>query len=63
MTQNQREVIGIDPDNAELRVIGVVSGHVLQDFQELVAICGRQNRETLAHLQVLKKSKEMHKKL
>lgn len=36
--QNQREVIGVNPDYAELRVVGIVSGHVLQDLQELVAI-------------------------
>lgn len=40
--QNQREVIRVNPDDAELRVVGIVSGHVLQDLQELVAICAQQ---------------------
>lgn len=38
MKQNQREVIWVDPDDAELWVVGVVSGHVLQDLQELIAV-------------------------
>lgn len=36
--KNQGEVIGVDPDDAEVGVVGVVSGHILQDLQELVAI-------------------------
>lgn len=48
MRQNQREVIRVDPDDAELRVVGVVSGHVFQDLQELVAVWGRQSRENLS---------------
>lgn len=46
MRQNQREVIWVNPDDAELRVIGVVSGHVFQDLQELIAIWGWQDRGT-----------------
>ncbi len=38
--QNQREVIGVNPDNAELWVVGVVSGHVFQDLQEFITIWG-----------------------
>lgn len=40
MRQNQWEIIRVDPDDAELRVVGVVSGHVFQDLQELIAIWG-----------------------
>ena len=46
MKQNQREVIWVDPDDAELWVVGVVSGHVLQDLQELIAIWERKHRGT-----------------
>lgn len=46
MKQNQREVIGVDPDDAELGIVGVVSGHVLQDLQELITIWGQQSRGT-----------------
>lgn len=56
MGQNQRKVIRIDPDNAEFRVVGVVSGHVFQDLQELISIWGWKSR-TWAYLQVLKKKK------
>lgn len=38
MRQDQRKVVRVDPDDAELWVVGVVSGYVLQDLQELVAI-------------------------
>lgn len=43
MRQNQREVIGVDPDDAELWVVGVVSGHVFQDLQELITVWGQRN--------------------
>lgn len=36
--QYQREVVRVDPDDAELGVVGVVSGHVFQDLQELVSV-------------------------
>ena len=55
LKQNQREVIWVDPDDAELWVVGVVSGYVLQDLQELIAIWERKHRGTLAHLQMLNK--------
>lgn len=54
MRQNQREVIRVDPDYAELGVVGVVSGHVFQDLQEFIAIWEQQSRGTWAYLQVLK---------
>lgn len=44
MRQNQREVIRVDPDDAELGVVGVVSGHVFQDLQEFIAIWEQQQR-------------------
>lgn len=47
MSQNQREVIRVDPDDAELWVVGVVSGHVLQDLQELITICGDIRRTSV----------------
>lgn len=43
----QREVIGVDPDNAEVWVVRVVFGHFLQDFKELKTIWGRQNETKL----------------
>lgn len=46
MRQNQREVIRVDPDYAELGVVGVVSGHVFQDLQEFIAIWEQQSRVT-----------------
>lgn len=46
LKQNQREVIWVDPDDAELWVVGVVSGHVLQDLQKLIAIW-EESREVL----------------
>lgn len=42
--QNQREVVWVDPDDAELWVVGVVSGHIFEDLQELVAIWEQQCR-------------------
>lgn len=44
MRQNQREVIRVDPDDAELGVVGVVSGHIFQDLQEFIAIWEQQQR-------------------
>lgn len=35
---HQRKVIRVNPDNAEVRIIGVVPGNLLQDFQELKTI-------------------------
>lgn len=35
---NQRKIIRVDPDDAELRVVGVVSRYILENLQELVAI-------------------------
>jgi len=40
MSRHQREVVRVNPHDAELGVVGVVPGNVLQDLQELVAICG-----------------------
>ena len=34
----QREIVWVDPDDAEVRVICVLAGHFLQDFQELKTI-------------------------
>lgn len=45
LRQNQREVVRIDPDDAKIWIVGVVSGHVLQDLQELVAVWERQEVE------------------
>lgn len=36
---HQGKVIRVDPDDAELRQVGVVSGHLLQDLQKLIAVC------------------------
>lgn len=46
LKQNQREVIWVDPNDAELWVVGVVSGHILQDLQELIAIWEGKHRGT-----------------
>lgn len=35
---HQRKVIRVNPDNAQVGIIGVVPGNLLQDFQELKAI-------------------------
>lgn len=35
---HQRKVIRVNPDNAQVRIIGVVPGNLLQDFQELKTI-------------------------
>lgn len=35
---HQREVIGVDPDDAEVREVSVVPSHLLQDLQKLKAI-------------------------
>lgn len=35
---HQWEVVGIDPDDAELRKLSVFSGNLLQDLQELITI-------------------------
>lgn len=35
---HQGKVIGVDPNDAELREVSVVSGHLLQDLQELETI-------------------------
>lgn len=35
---HQRKVIRVDPHDAQVRVVCIVSGHLFQDFQELVAI-------------------------
>ena len=43
MRQNQREVIRVDPDDAEVREVGVVSGYLLQDLQELKTVCKKIN--------------------
>lgn len=35
---HQRKVVGVNPDNAQVGIIGVVPGNLLQDFQELKTI-------------------------
>lgn len=35
---HQRKVIRVNPDNAQVRIIGVVPSNLLQDFQELKTI-------------------------
>lgn len=34
----QREIVRVDPDNAEVRVISVLACHLLQDFQEFITV-------------------------
>lgn len=34
----QREVVGVNPDNAEVRVVCVIFSNFLQDLQELKTI-------------------------
>lgn len=34
----QGEVIWVDPDDAEVRVVGVLTCHLLQDFQEFKTV-------------------------
>ena len=36
----QREILGVDPDDAEFGVRGVVPRHLLEGLQELEAVCG-----------------------
>lgn len=35
---HQRKVVRVDPHNAQVRIISVVPGNLLQDFQELKAV-------------------------
>lgn len=37
----QREIVGVDPDDAEVRVVGVLTCHLLQDFQEFITVYGK----------------------
>lgn len=46
--QNQRKIIRVDPDDAELRVVGVVSRYVLENLQKLVAVWKQQRRSVNA---------------
>lgn len=39
---HQRKVIGVDPYDAQVRVVCVVPGNLLQDLQELIAIWSRR---------------------
>lgn len=34
----QGKLVRVDPDDAEVGVVGVLPRHLLQDFQELVAV-------------------------
>lgn len=34
----QGKLVGVDPDDAEVGVVGVLSRHLLQDFQELITV-------------------------
>lgn len=38
---HQGEVVRVDPDDAQVWVVSVVPGHLLQGLQELIAICSR----------------------
>lgn len=38
MPSDQREIVRVDPDDAEVGVIGVLASHLLQDFQEFKTI-------------------------
>lgn len=42
--QNQRKIIRVDPDDAELWVVGVVSRYVFENLQKLVAVWEQQRR-------------------
>lgn len=46
--RNQRKIIRVDPDDAELWVVGVVSRYILENLQELVAIWEQQRRSVNA---------------
>lgn len=46
--RNQRKIIRVDPDDAELWVVGVVSRYILENLQELVAIWEQQRRSVKA---------------
>lgn len=37
----QGKLVRVDPDDAEVGVVGVVSRHLLQELQELVTVCAR----------------------
>lgn len=34
----QGKLVRVDPDDAEVGVVGVLSRHLLQDFQELITV-------------------------
>lgn len=42
--QNQRKIIWVNPDDAELGVVGVVSRYVFENLQKLVAVWKEQGR-------------------
>lgn len=43
----QGEVIGVNPDDAEVRVVCVILGNLLQDLQELKTVWGIEKKTTV----------------
>lgn len=49
MRSYEREVVRVNPYDAQVRVIGVVSSYLLQDLQELIAILEVTHTEKSPH--------------
>lgn len=54
MRSYEREVVRVNPYDAQVRVIGVVSSYLLQDLQELIAILEVTHTEKSPHSDIYK---------